>query len=70
LRPDGPWGKEHFCAGTIFSDDLGHTWTASSEITLPLRGAMEPRIAQRRGGSVFMVMRPNLGNVFSSVSTD
>ena len=70
LRPDGPWGKELIYSGTIYSDDLGHTWTASSEITLPLRGAMEPRIAQRRDGSVFMVMRTKLGNVFSSVSTD
>jgi len=69
-KPVGPWGKEVLHAGAIYSDDLGHTWTASNEITLPLRGAMEPRIAQRRDGSVFMTMRTQLGNVFSSVSTD
>ena len=58
-------------ATTFWSDDRGHTWRRSdSVLELPLRGAMEPTVAERPGGGVMMVMRTQLGSIFVSESTD
>ena len=57
-----------FCA---YSDDQGNTWSRSpGELGLPKRGAMEPAVIERRDGSLFMLVRTQLGHQYSSVSTD
>lgn len=56
---------------TWFSDDGGTTWCRSvNRIKLPLRGAMEPSVAERADGSLLMSMRTQLGAVFLAESVD
>ena len=52
------------------SEDDGRTWTDSNVISVPMRGAMEPCIAERSDGSLNMVIRTQLGSVFHSESFD
>ena len=69
----GTWCGEgdHQLAGCFYSDDDGHTWTQSTDwVDLPLRGAMEPHIAELRDGRLLMVMRTELGAIFQSHSED
>lgn len=62
---------DHEAAGSAWSDDDGQTWTISqSRPDVPMRGAMEPHVAERRDGGVLMVMRTQLGAVFQSISAD
>lgn len=62
---------DHFVAGSVFSDDAGLTWTEGSGwIDLPLRGAMEPHVAELMDGGLIMAMRTQLGSVFASLSAD
>ena len=57
-----------FCA---YSDDQGESWTRSPcELGLAKRGAMEPVVIERTDGSLFMLVRTQLGHQYSSVSTD
>ena len=66
------WGgpnDRHFVSVLRSEDDL-RTWTESNRISVPLRGLMEPCIAQHADGSLHMVMRTQLGSVFHSFSTD
>ncbi len=69
---DQVWvSDENHSIGTYLSDDGGHTWRPSvNKICLPMRGAMEPSIAQRADGSLLMSMRTQLGAVFLSESGD
>ena len=46
------------------------TWTVSNTLSLPMRGAMEPCIAERSDGVLNMVLRTQLGSVFFSESYD
>jgi sialidase-1 len=39
-------------------------------LDLPLRGAMEPTIAEKADGGLLMVLRTELGSIFCSESTD
>jgi hypothetical protein len=52
------------------SEDEFSTWSASNKISVPMRGLMEPCIAERPDGTLNMVMRTQLGSVFYSESTD
>lgn len=52
------------------SEDEISTWEASNKISVPLRGLMEPCIAERADGTLNMVMRTQLGSVFFSESRD
>ncbi|MBT3344981.1 MAG: exo-alpha-sialidase [Gemmatimonadetes bacterium] len=62
---------ENQAISTYYSDDAGHTWRESvNQIRLPLRGAMEPSIAQRADGSLLMSIRTQLGAVFLASSED
>jgi sialidase-1 len=62
---------ENQSIGTYVSDDAGHTWSQSrNRICLPMRGAMEPSIAERADGTLLMSMRTQLGAVFLSESSD
>jgi sialidase-1 len=69
---DEVWkSDENQSVGTYLSDDGGHTWKPSAnKIGLPMRGAMEPSIAQRADGSLLMSLRTQLGAVFLSESQD
>ena len=62
---------ENEYVGSYYSDDNGHTWSISRNfIKLPLRGAMEPSVAELADGSLLMTMRTQLGGVFYSRSAD
>ena len=39
-------------------------------LDLPLRGAMEPTVAEKPGGGLLMALRTELGSIFYSESTD
>lgn len=55
----------------MYSDDDGKIWEYSPhEIDLPMRGAMEPFIAECSNNSLIMVMRSQLGSVMRSYSYD
>ena len=66
------WVKdENEYVGSYVSDDNGRTWTESrNHIRLPLRGAMEPSVAELAAGRLIMSLRTQLGSVFLSVSDD
>jgi len=66
------WGREeHDVAGIYWSDDQGRTWLKGDvELDLPMQGAMEPTVAERPDGSALMVLRSELGSIFSSESPD
>ena len=62
---------DHCFISVMYSDDDGKTWNYSPcEINLPMRGAMEPCIAECSDGSLIMVMRCQLGSVMRSYSYD
>lgn len=64
-------GGDHCVSGCSYSDDDGHTWTASDTwVGLPLRGCMEPHVAELRDGRILMTLRTDLGSVFQSESTN
>lgn len=52
------------------SEDDFSTWSSSNKITVPMRGLMEPCIAEQPDGTLNMVMRTQLGSVFFSQSHD
>ncbi|MCE9589789.1 MAG: glycoside hydrolase [Planctomycetes bacterium] len=72
LSTGAAWGAgDHSMLASLYSDDEGKTWRESdNRIDVPMRGAMEGHVAQRRDGSVLMVLRTQLGSVFHSISTD
>ena len=60
-----------FQSGMYYSDDNGVTWqTATGKVSLALRGAMEPSVAQLSDGAVVMAMRTELGGHYMARSTD
>ena len=66
----GPWGQS-YAVTVICSDDDGLNWQeADNRVCLPMRGAMEPHVAETRDGRVLMVMRSQLGSLFVSESAD
>ena len=69
---EGSWcgPDDHNVVSVLLSDDDCITWTQSNQITLPMRGAEEPCVAQMSDGSVNMVLRNQLGSVFYSESFD
>ena len=63
---DGSWA-----AAVLISDDDGMTWRdPGSRIYLPMRGVMEPHIAETSDGRSLMVVRNQLGSLFMSESLD
>ena len=60
-----------FEAWCHFSDDGGRTWQeGAGKISLSLRGAMEPCVAQLPDGLCVVAMRTQLGSVYISQSSD
>jgi len=68
----GAWGKDQAIrVSTVYSDDEGKTWSFSDHrVFLPMRGAMEPFIAQCSDGRLVMVMRNQLGSLMQCYSCD
>lgn len=71
-QSEGGWcgPDDHHLVFVLRSDNDMKTWKKSNVITVPMRGLMEPCIAQRVDGSLKMVMRTQLGSVFCSESLD
>ena len=66
------WEKgEHLTAFCYYSDDDGATWQMSEgRMDLPLRGAEEPTIVERKDGALLAFLRCSLGSIHRSVSRD
>lgn len=66
------WSKDAKIHIRVFySDDDCRTWTFGQQrISLPMRGAMEPFVAELADGQLIMVMRNQLGSLFKSYSSD
>ena len=63
--------NERIHVRVIYSDDDCKTWVFGEQnISLPMRGAMEPFIAELADGRLIMVMRNQLGSLFKSYSSD
>lgn len=62
-------GSSHL-VHVLRSEDDFRTWTQSNPLSLPMRGVMEPCIAERSDGVLNMVVRTQLGSVFYSESYD
>lgn len=69
---EGGWGdkQERLKVYVLRSEDDLCTWTQSNTLSVPMRGLMEPCIAERSDGSLNMVFRTQLGSVFYSESFD
>lgn len=62
---------DHGVTWCYFSDDEGKTWRKGKGcVDLPKRGAMEPGVVEKRDGSVFMILRTQLGRVYVCTSAD
>lgn len=68
----GAWTpSQKMSVSVIYSDNDSQSWNFSNhKIILPMRGAMEPFIAQDNDGKLIMVMRNQLGSVFKAYSYD
>ena len=55
-------------AWCFFSDDEGRTWKESAKVILPMRGALEPSVAQLADGRLIMSLRTQLGGPYLSWS--
>ena len=65
-----PNNKTRDFVSVIRSEDDFKTTSVSEAMTVPLRGLMEPCIAERSDGVLNMVLRTQLGSVFYSESYD
>jgi hypothetical protein len=62
---------ESYSVFVYFSDDDGETWReAKSRLRLPMRGAMEPVVAEIKNGRCMMLIRTQLGSQYQSFSGD
>jgi sialidase-1 len=63
--------EDHFLSYCYWSDDEGKTWaTGTSRVDLPKRGAMEPEVLELNDGRVLMIVRTQLGQIYSTISND
>lgn len=62
--------QERILVGTAVSDDDGATWQHSNTIYTPKRGAMEPRVVERRDGELHMLVRTDQGTLWQTGSCD
>ena len=61
---------DHESVAVLRSEDEFKSFTKSNVITVPLRGLMEPAVAERHDGVLNMVMRVQQGRVYYSESFD
>lgn len=74
LNEGGKWcaagEDDHYVSVLRTKDESIRDFTVSEKMTVPMRGLMEPCIAECRDGTLNMVMRTQLGSVFYSESRD
>jgi len=64
----GPDPLRTFC---MYSDDEGKTWKRSTpDLNCPKRGAMEPGVVPLADGKLLMVIRNQMGCIYTSTSRD
>jgi sialidase-1 len=64
-------GGGHFISFCYLSDDGGRMWRRSSDhVDQAKRGAMEPEVIELADGKLLMIIRTQLGEIATSVSTD
>lgn len=64
-------GNEKYEAFCYYSDDSGATWKQSrNRMPMPKRGAMEPTIVERKDGSLFVILRSDVGYLYQAESPD
>ena len=62
---------DHSVTRFYYSDDDGYHWTLSPAIImLPMRGAMEPSVAELEKGHLLVSLRTQLGSIFVARSRD
>ncbi len=62
---------QHYAIGMAWSDDHGRTWSVRHPlIDLPMRGAIEPSLAECESGELVISIRTQLGSVMFSRSLD
>lgn len=61
---------DHIVCRCLVSDDEGMSWKTGEIVSLPMRGTMEPHVEELSDGRLIMVMRTQLGSVFSAYSAD
>jgi sialidase-1 len=55
----------------LYSDDEGKTWRKSTpDLHAPKRGAMEPGVAELANGDLLMIIRTQVGRIYTSTSKD
>jgi sialidase-1 len=66
------WDKgDHWKAFCYYSDDEGRSWQVSErQMDLPMRGAEEPMMVERKDGSLLCFLRTSLGAIYRSESAD
>jgi sialidase-1 len=63
--------REKYEAFVFYSDDDGVTWkTSANRIAMPKRGAMEPTMVERKDGSIFAILRSDVGHLYQAESRD
>ncbi|MFH1567415.1 MAG: sialidase family protein [Gemmatimonadota bacterium] len=73
---DAFWYAGQFTSTVVYSDDGGDTWSTSpSELkvqtpSIGLYGGCEPVAVERQDGSVWMLIRTQLGRFYESLSAD
>jgi sialidase-1 len=62
---------DHSVTRFFYSDDEGHHWNMGpATIALPMRGAMEPSVAELENSQLLVSLRTELGSIFLSRSND
>jgi len=70
-RADAASRQQHFTVACLLSDDGGHTWRRSAEITTDTpRGAMEPQIVETAPDRLLCLLRTKAGCLYQTVSED
>lgn len=63
--------EENYQIGCFYSDNDGVTWNPPTEwLNIPMRGGMEPHIAELKNGDLLMVIRTQLGYIYEALSSD
>lgn len=63
--------ENHYRSICFFSDDAGQHWQqGSGDVDLPKRGAMEPEVIELADGTVLMIVRSQLGRIYTARSSD
>jgi hypothetical protein len=65
------WTSQHYTGACLLSDDGGHSWTSSTEITTQTeRGVMELQIVETAPDRLYCLFRTKGGFLYQTVSQD